>query len=107
MQLFCWISMLNCWNLGRSEGIQEEDYIDVVHDEPLVPPSAFEVEKAIEVVQQFTLFCDKGDDLREVLSEVNMYSQRAIAKSKKQKTIKDYFKLWLFEMMCFCITYYA
>ena len=78
----------------RGEAIEEEENdIDVVYDEPPAPPSAFEVEKAIEVLQQFTLFCDEGDDLREVLSKVNTYSQRAIAKRKKQKTIKDYFKL--------------
>ena len=77
----------------KGESIQEEDDIDVVYDEPPAPPSAFEVEKAIEVLQQFTLFCDEGDDLREVLSKVNTYSQRAIAKRKKQKIIKDYFKL--------------
>ena len=78
----------------RGEAIQEEeDDIDVVYDEPPAPPSAFEVEKAIEVLQQFTVFCDEGDDLREVLSKVNTYSQRAIAKRKKQEAIKDYFKL--------------
>ena len=79
----------------RGEAIEEEENdIDVVYDEPPAPPSAFEVEKAIEVLQQFTLFCDEGDDLREVfISKVNTYSQRAIAKRKKQNTIKDYFKL--------------
>ena len=43
----------------RGEAIQEEDDIDVVYDEPPAPPSAFEVEKAIEVLQQFTLFATK------------------------------------------------
>ena len=82
----------------RGEAIQEEekDDIDVVYDEPPVPPSAFEVEKATEVLQKFTFFCDERDDLREVLWKVNTYSQRAIAKRKKQKNIKDYFKLRFF-----------
>ena len=31
----------------RGKAIQEEDDIDAVYDEPLAPPSAFEVEKAI------------------------------------------------------------
>ena len=31
----------------RVKAIQEEDDIDAVYDEPLAPPSAFEVEKAI------------------------------------------------------------
>ena len=48
----------------RGEAIQEEDDIDVVYDEPPAPPSEFEIEKAIEVLQQFTYFCDKGEDLR-------------------------------------------
>ena len=95
-------------NQWRGEAIQEEeDDIDIVYDEPPVPPSAFEVEKAIEVLQQFTLFCDKGDAWREVLSKVNTFSQRAIAKRKKQKTIKDYFKMIFFKMMYFDIAYYA
>ena len=53
----------------RGKAIQEDD-IDVVYDEPPVPPSAFEVENAIELLQQFKLFCNKGEDLREVLSKV-------------------------------------
>ena len=78
----------------RREVIQgeKEDDIDVVYDELPAPPLAFEVENVIEVLQQFTLFCDE-DDLREVLSKVNTYSQSSIAKRKKQKTVKDYFKL--------------
>ena len=75
----------------RREAIQEDDDIDVVYDNQSAPPSAFEAEKATEFRQQFTLFCD--EDLQEVLLKVNTYSQRAIAKRKKQKTIKDYFKL--------------
>ena len=78
----------------RREVIQgeKEDDIDVVYDELPAPPLAFEVENVIEVLQQFTLFCDE-DDLREVLSKVNTYSQSSIANRKKQKTVKDYLKL--------------
>ena len=47
----------------RREAIQEEDDIGVVCDELPAPPSAFEVEKAIGVLQQFRLFCDEEDDL--------------------------------------------
>ena len=50
----------------RRETIQEEDDIDVVYEEPPTSSSAFEVEKAIEVLQQLTLFCNEGEDLREV-----------------------------------------
>ena len=83
----------------RAEAIQEEEKeeeesdINLVYDESPAPPSPFEVEKAIEVLQQFTLFCDEGENLLEILSNVNTYSQRAIAKRKKQKTVKDYLKL--------------
>ena len=101
MQLFCWILMLNYQQMeinqvtlkSWQEAIQEENDIDVIYDEKPGSPSAFEVEKAIQVLQQFTLFCDEGEDSQKVLSKVNTYSQRAIAKRKKQKTIKDYFKL--------------
>ena len=95
--------MLKYWQ----EAIQEENDIDVIYDEKPASPSAFEAEKAIEVLQQFTLFCDEGEDSQKVLSKVNTYSQRAIAKRKKQKTIKDYFKLWFFKIICFHVTYYA
>ena len=61
----------------RGETIQEEDDIDFVYGEPPAPPSAFEVEKAIEVLQQVTVFCDEGEDLLEALSKGNTYSQRA------------------------------
>ena len=82
------------------EAIQkEEDDINVVYDESPAPSSAFELEKDMEVLQQLTLFCDEGEDLREVLCEVNTYSQRAIAKRKKQTTVKDYVRLWFFWMI--------
>ena len=67
----------------RGEAIQEEEEeeeegdIDLVYDESSAPPSAFEVEKAIEILQQFTVFCDEGEDLLEALSKGNTYSQRA------------------------------
>ena len=48
----------------QREAIQEEeDDINIVYDEPSKPPSALEIEKAIEVLQQFTHFCNEGDDL--------------------------------------------
>ena len=75
------------------EAIQEEDDTNFVYDELPALPSAFGVEKAIEVLQQFRLFCDEGEDLQKVLSKVNTYSQRATANRKEQKAIKDYFKL--------------
>ena len=69
----------------RGEAIQEEDDIGVFCDELRPPPSAFEVEKAIEVLQQFTLFCDEEDDLRETLSKVNIFT-KSHSKKKETKT---------------------
>ena len=51
----------------QGEAIQEEHDIGVVCDEPPAPPSAFEIGNVFEVRQQFTLFCDKGGDLQDVL----------------------------------------
>ena len=68
---------------------EEEDDIDVVYDELPAPPSAFKVEKAIEVLQQFTLFCDEGDDLWEVLSKVKTFT----ISHSKIKEIKNYQRL--------------
>ena len=88
------------------EAIQkEEDDINIVYNESPAPSSAFEPEKAMEVLQQLTLFCDEGEDLQKVLWKVNTYLQRVIA--KRQKTVKDYFKLRFFWMMYFCIIYCA
>ena len=82
------------------EAVQkEEDDINVVYEESPAPSSAFQLEKNMKVLQQLTLFCDEGEDLREVLWEVNTYSQRAIAKRKKQTTVKDYVRLWFFRMI--------
>ena len=92
----------------RGEAIQEEeDDIDVVYDERSAPPSAFEIEKPLRFFNSLHFFCDKGEDLREVILKVNISSQRAIAKRKKQKTIKDYFNVWFFQIMYLCITHYA
>ena len=79
----------------RGDATQDDDDgdVDVVYDESPAHPSALEVEKAIEVLQRFTLFCDEGGDLREVVSKVNIYSQKELAKRKKQKSIKDYYEL--------------
>lgn len=56
--------------------------VDVVYDESPAHPSACEVEKAIEVPQQFTLFCDEGDDLTEVVSKVSIYSQNHLQEER-------------------------
>ena len=70
----------------RGEAIQEEeDDIDVVYDEPPAPPSAFEVEKAIEVLRQFTLFYDERDDLWEDLSKKSNIFTKSHSKKKETK----------------------
>ena len=51
----------------QGEAIQEEHDIGVVYDESPAPPSAFEIANVFEILQQFTLFCDKGGDLQDVL----------------------------------------
>ena len=61
---------------GEAAQEEETDDIDVVYDELPEFPSALELNRAIEVLQQFTLFCDEGDNLREVLVKVKRYSQK-------------------------------
>ena len=62
----------------RGEAVQEEeiDDINVVYDELPELTSALEVNRAIQVLQQLTLFCDERDNLREVLVKVKRYSQK-------------------------------
>ena len=68
---------------------EEEDDVDVVYDEPPASESVFQIEKAIEVLQQLTLLWDEGDDVQEVLSKVNAFTKRY---SKKKET-KNYQRL--------------
>ena len=71
----------------RGEIVDDEEADDVleVEDEPPVCPTSLEVDKALEVLQQLTLFSEKGNEMREVVEKVNAYAQREIMKRRKQK----------------------
>ena len=69
MQLFCWISIQSCQQMGTNQVMlkswqkyeeklskKNKHDINVVYDEPPESPSALEVNRAIEVLQQLTLF---------------------------------------------------
>ena len=76
----------------RGEVPDDEDETDIefVIDDPKVLPKEFEMEKAIEALEELSMFCKDGEILRTAVSYVNQLSQIAMLKSKKQKTIKDY-----------------
>ena len=57
-----------------------------------VPPTEIEIDKAIEALEELSMFCEDGEILRTVVSNVNRLSQIAMLKHKKQKTIEDYFR---------------
>ena len=61
--------------------IEEANDALEVEDESLVCPTSLEVDKALEVHQQLTLFCEIGKEMREVV-KVNTYAQREIMKKK-------------------------
>ena len=61
--------------------IEEANDALEVEDESPVCPTSLEVDKALEVHQQLTLFCEIGKEMREVV-KVNTYAQREITKKK-------------------------
>ena len=77
----------------RGEIVDDEEADDAleVEGKPPVCPTSLEVDKALEVLQQLTLFSEKGNEMREVVEKVNACAQREIMKRRKQKTINHYF----------------
>ena len=78
----------------RGEVSDDEDEIDIdfVIDDPKVPPTENEIEKAIEALEELSMFYEDGKILRTAVSNVNRLSQIAMLKRKKQKSIEDYFR---------------
>ena len=76
---------------GEVPDDEDETDIDFVIDDPKVPSTEIEIEKAIEALE-LSIFCEDGEILRSAVSNVNRLSQIARLKRKKQKTIEDYFR---------------
>lgn len=68
---------------GQIVNIEEPNDALEVKDKSPVCPTSLEVGKALEVHQQFTLFCEIGKEMREV-AKVNTYAQREIMKRRKK-----------------------
>ena len=78
---------------GEVTDDEDETDIDFVIDDPKVPPTEIEIDKAMEALEQLSMFCEDGEILRTVVSNVNRLSQIGMLKhKKKQKTIEDYFR---------------
>ena len=77
----------------RGEPFDEGETDDAleVEDEPPICPTSLEVDKAVEVLQQLTLFCENGNEMREIVEKINVHAQREISKRRKQSTINDFF----------------
>ena len=61
----------------RVEIVEEEEESDnalEVKDEPPVCPISLVVDKALKIHQQVTPFCEKGNEMREVLEKINAYA---------------------------------
>ena len=78
----------------RSEVPDDEDEtdIDFVIDDPKVLPTEIEIEKAIETLEELSMFCEDGEILRTAISNVNLLSQISMLNRKRQKTIQGYFR---------------
>ena len=77
---------------GEVPDDEDETDIDFVIDDPKVPHTEIEIEKAIEALEEPSMFCKDGEILRTAVSNVNRLSQMAMFKRKKQKIIKNYFR---------------
>ena len=77
---------------GEVPDDEDETDIDFVIDDPKVLPTEMEIEKAIEALEELSMFCEDGEILRTAVSNVNLYSQISMLNRKKQKTIQDYFR---------------
>ena len=60
---------------GQIVNIEEPNDVLEVEDESPVCPTSLELDKALEVHHQLTLFCEIGKEMREVV-KVNTYAQR-------------------------------
>ena len=61
-------------------------------DEPVAKPPISEVNKAIEILEKFTLFSRSGEDLMSSLKVVYRVIHAEEQLSKKQSTINAYFR---------------
>ena len=61
----------------------ETDAALEVEDEPPICPTSLEVDKAVEVLQQLTLFCENVNEMREIVEKINVHAQREISKRRK------------------------
>ena len=77
---------------GGSPSNEEEEDKSEIEDKPPACPASFEVDKAVESLQQFTLFCDNGVEIREMVEKINMVAKNEFSGRKKQSTIPDIFK---------------
>ena len=77
---------------GEVPDDEDETDIDFVIDDPKVLPTEMEIEKAIEALEELSMFCEDGEILRTAVSNVNLLSQISMLNRKKQKTIQGYFR---------------
>ena len=56
---------------GEVTDDKDETDIDFVIDDPKVPPTEIEIEKAIEALEELSMFCEDGEILRTAVSNVN------------------------------------
>ena len=77
---------------GEVPNDKDETDIDFVIDDPKVPPTEIEIEKAIEALEELSMFCEDGEVLKTAVSNVSRLFQIAMLKRKKQKTIEDYLR---------------
>ena len=59
---------------GEVPDDKDETDIDFVIDDPKVPPTEIEIEKAIEALEELSMFCEDGEILRTAVSNVNRLS---------------------------------
>ena len=76
---------------GEVPDDEDETDIDFVIDDPKVPHTEIEIEKAIEALEEPSMFCKYGEILRTAVSNVNQLSQIAMVKRKKTENQRGLF----------------
>ena len=73
-------------DLGEEQDDGDDDEVVEVDDDPLLTPSTYSVENAIETLSKFSLFYE-DDKLRLSFDDLSMLVNSVILKNKKQKTL--------------------
>lgn len=78
--------------LSDGDENEDESELEDLGDEPPTCPASADVDKAVEVLQQLSLFCGNGEEMRKMLEKFNVHAQKELSSREKQSHITDFFQ---------------